>query len=46
MHLVQPWKSNGSMSQRLCELGQSEAVHGGDEQSEKPVMLFMTLTVF
>lgn len=45
VRLVQPWKSNDSMSQRLSELGQSEATHGGDELYEKP-MTFMTLTVF
>lgn len=38
--LVQPWKS---ISQRLCE--QNEAMHGGDELYEKP-MMFTTLSVF
>lgn len=41
-----PWKSTDSISQRLCELWQSEATRGGDELYEKPMMLLMTLTVF
>lgn len=39
--LVQPWKSNDSISQRLCKPGQNEAMLGGDELYEKPRMFFL-----
>lgn len=45
-HESQPWKSNDSVSQRLCDPGQSEAMHGGDELYEKPRTFFMSLTAF
>lgn len=44
--LVQSWKSNVSMSQRLCKPGQNEAMLGCDELLEKQRTHFMSLIAF